>query len=269
MKTQPRKRLLLYPAIAMLGAGIIAANASTPNAEAENDAPINVLELEASDYVPHTVSLTNLSTLDELPEIVKPITVERVEVEKKTSVVEFEKKTSPNKIQCSTPQVTQKGVNGEKTETWERTFTNNVETSFEKVSEEITKQPVDEITSECQPAQSRNTGNTSSSSNAGSSGNAQSANISGTKHDWMRAAGIPESDWVYVDYIVSRESSWNPSAVNPSSQACSLAQALPCSKIKGNWRDPVVALKWQYNYVNQRYGGYAGAYAHSRSHGWY
>lgn len=76
----------------------------------------------------------------------------------------------------------------------------------------------------------------------------------------MRAAGIPEDQWVYVDYIVSRESSWNPNAVNPSSGACSLVQALPCSKIGPNWRDPVVALRWQYAYVKGRYGGYQQAY---------
>jgi len=92
---------------------------------------------------------------------------------------------------------------------------------------------------------------------------------SGSKHDWMRAAGIPESQWQYVDYIVSKESSWNPNAINKSSGACSLAQSLPCSKIGPNWRDPVVALKWQYNYVSQRYGGYAGAYSFWQKNSWY
>lgn len=93
--------------------------------------------------------------------------------------------------------------------------------------------------------------------------------VSGTKTDWMRAAGIPQSQWQYVDYIVGRESGWNPNAVNKSSGACSLAQALPCSKIGANWRDPVVALKWQFAYVNARYGGYAGAYAFWSQNSWY
>ncbi len=93
--------------------------------------------------------------------------------------------------------------------------------------------------------------------------------VTGSKVDWMRAAGIPESDWQYVDFIVTKESGWNPNAVNKSSGACSLAQALPCSKLGPNWRDPVVALKWQYKYVEQRYNGYAGAYAFWRTHNWY
>lgn len=93
--------------------------------------------------------------------------------------------------------------------------------------------------------------------------------VSGTKYDWMRAAGIPESDWGYVDWIVQRESEWNPKAVNPSSGACGLVQALPCSKLGPNWSDPVTALKWQKNYVTERFGGYAGAKSWWESHGWY
>lgn len=106
------------------------------------------------------------------------------------------------------------------------------------------------------------------------------AQITGTKTDWMRAAGIPESQWIYVDYIVGRESGWNPCAYNPGKSdcttpgfvprtACGLAQALPCSKIPGDWRDPVNALKWQFGYVTARYGGYAGAYEFWRVHHWY
>lgn len=98
---------------------------------------------------------------------------------------------------------------------------------------------------------------------------ASSTKPTGTKTDWMMAAGIPESQWGYVDYIVSRESGWRPTARNVSSGACGLVQALPCSKLGPNWSDPVVALKWQLNYVNARYGGYAGAYAFWVSNHWY
>ena len=91
----------------------------------------------------------------------------------------------------------------------------------------------------------------------------------GNKEAWMAAAGIPQSDWWAVDSIVSRESSWNPNAVNASSGACGLAQALPCSKMGPNWSDPVVALAWQYNYVKARYGGYAQAVAFWNRNHWY
>jgi hypothetical protein len=94
--------------------------------------------------------------------------------------------------------------------------------------------------------------------------------ITGGKQEWMSAAGIPENDWQYVDFIVSRESGWNPAAVNKSSGACGLAQALPCAKTGcANFADPICALKWQYSYVKARYGGYAGAYAFWTSKHWY
>lgn len=99
----------------------------------------------------------------------------------------------------------------------------------------------------------------------------------GQKEDWMRAAGIPEGEWWAVDYIVSREAGWNPCAYNPGksdcnatpTSACGLAQALPCSKVGPNWQDPVVSLKWQYNYVTQRYGGYSQAVAFWQVYKWY
>lgn len=92
---------------------------------------------------------------------------------------------------------------------------------------------------------------------------------SGSKEQWMAAAGIPQDDWWAVDYIVTRESGWNPNSMNSSSGACSLVQALPCSKIGPNWRDPVTALKWQFGYVNARFGGYAGAVSYWKVNGNY
>ena len=76
----------------------------------------------------------------------------------------------------------------------------------------------------------------------------------------MAAAGIAESDWQYVDYIVSRESTWNPNATNKSSGACGLVQALPCSKVPGNGYNPVDNLRWATGYATGRYGSWAGAY---------
>ena len=93
--------------------------------------------------------------------------------------------------------------------------------------------------------------------------------VTGTKEQWMAQAGIPNSEWKYVDYIVGKESSWNPTAVNKSSGACGLVQSLPCSKLGANWRDPVHALTWQKNYVKARYGGYAQAYAFWTKNHWY
>ena len=87
------------------------------------------------------------------------------------------------------------------------------------------------------------------------------AQVSGDKQSWLAASGIPQSEWQYVDYIVSKESGWDPNAVNASSGACGLGQQLPCGKWAGAWNDPVAALVAQYGYVKARYGSYANAVA--------
>lgn len=98
---------------------------------------------------------------------------------------------------------------------------------------------------------------------------APAVQVSGDKQSWLAASGIPQSDWGYVDSIVTRESGWNPNAVNPSSGACGLGQQLPCGKWSGAWNDPVAALVAQHGYVKERYGSYAGAVAFWNSNHWY
>lgn len=91
----------------------------------------------------------------------------------------------------------------------------------------------------------------------------------GAPAEWMAAAGIASSDWGYVDYIVSKESGWNPNATNSSSGACGLVQALPCSKVPGNGYDPVDNLRWANGYATGRYGSWAGAYNFWNSNNWW
>lgn len=89
-------------------------------------------------------------------------------------------------------------------------------------------------------------------------------NPSGSKADWMRAAGISGSDFGYVDYIISHESGWNYHAVNRSSGAYGLPQSLPAGKLASagaDWRDnPVTQLRWAHNYAVGRYGSWEAAY---------
>lgn len=82
----------------------------------------------------------------------------------------------------------------------------------------------------------------------------------GSPEAWMTAAGIAPSDWGYVDFIASRESGWNPNATNPTSGACGLIQAYPCSKVPGNGYDPVDNLRWANGYAVGRYGSWEAAY---------
>ncbi|MDR6691080.1 hypothetical protein J2X55_001992 [Microbacterium sp. 1154] len=115
------------------------------------------------------------------------------------------------------------------------------------------------------PSRSKDSGSGSSSGGSGPvlySGG-------GAPAEWMAAAGISEADMGYVDYIVSRESGWNPNATNRSSGACGLVQALPCSKVPGNGYDPVDNLRWGTGYATGRYGGWAGAYAFWTANHWW
>lgn len=89
-------------------------------------------------------------------------------------------------------------------------------------------------------------------------------NPSGSKVDWMRAAGISDADFGYVDDIISHESGWNYHAVNRSSGAYGLPQSLPAGKLASagaDWRDnPVTQLRWAHNYAVGRYGSWEAAY---------
>lgn len=69
--------------------------------------------------------------------------------------------------------------------------------------------------------------------------------------------------------LMSRESSLNPEAINPSSGSCGLPQALPCSKMKCDLSDVDCQLEWIEDYVAQRYGDIDTALAFHSEKGWY
>ena len=69
--------------------------------------------------------------------------------------------------------------------------------------------------------------------------------------------------------LISRESSLNPQAINPTSGACGLAQALPCSKMACSLEDVDCQLAWIDDYVEQRYGNIDNALAFHSARGWY
>ena len=89
--------------------------------------------------------------------------------------------------------------------------------------------------------------------------------VAGNKADWMRAAGIAESDFGYVDAIITRESGWGVTKWNRAgSGAYGLGQALPASKMAPYGADymtnPVTQLRWANAYAVNRYGSWANAY---------
>lgn len=96
---------------------------------------------------------------------------------------------------------------------------------------------------------------------------APAVQVAGSHADWMRAAGIAESDFGYVDHIISRESGWGVTKSNyAGSGAYGLGQALPASKMAPFGADyltnPVTQLKWANAYATSRYGSWAKAYSH-------
>lgn len=74
-------------------------------------------------------------------------------------------------------------------------------------------------------------------------------------------------------WIVSHESGWNYKAVNASTGAYGLVQALPGSKMASagsDWRtNPVTQIKWGLGYMNDRYGSPCGAQQFWQANGWY
>lgn len=94
---------------------------------------------------------------------------------------------------------------------------------------------------------------------------APAVKIAGSHADWMRAAGIAESDFGYVDYIIGRESGWGVTKSNyRGSGAYGLGQALPASKMAKFGSDyltnPVTQLRWANAYAVGKFGSWAKAY---------
>lgn len=89
----------------------------------------------------------------------------------------------------------------------------------------------------------------------------------GSCRDWIVAAGVTDIESAYT--IIMRESGCRPTARNASSGAYGIPQALPASKIAHCGDDPICQIQWMQNYVNNRYGGWAGAVSFWNQHHWY
>ncbi len=76
-----------------------------------------------------------------------------------------------------------------------------------------------------------------------------------------------------ANYIIQKESGWNPYAVNASSGAYGLCQALPASKMASAGSDwatnPETQAKWCDAYAIATYGSWANARAFWDSHNWW
>ncbi|MDX3539235.1 transglycosylase SLT domain-containing protein [Streptomyces sp. MB09-01] len=84
---------------------------------------------------------------------------------------------------------------------------------------------------------------------------------------------VPAGQFQCFSNIINQESTWNYKAVNSSSGAYGLVQALPGSKMAtagADWRtNPATQIKWGLNYMNVRYGSPCGAWSFHQANGWY
>ncbi|WMX45285.1 transglycosylase SLT domain-containing protein [Streptomyces roseicoloratus] len=84
---------------------------------------------------------------------------------------------------------------------------------------------------------------------------------------------IPADQFQCFSNIVDHESGWNYRAVNPSSGAYGLVQALPGSKMSSagaDWQtNPATQIKWGLSYMDGRYGSPCGAWSFWQANRWY
>jgi hypothetical protein len=82
------------------------------------------------------------------------------------------------------------------------------------------------------------------------------------------AYGWTQAQWPYLQALWNQESGWNSYAVNPSSGAYGIPQALG----KGhpyNLGDYQAQIRWGLPYISSRYGTPAKAWAHEKAFNWY
>lgn len=75
--------------------------------------------------------------------------------------------------------------------------------------------------------------------------------------------------WDALYALWMRESGWDNNAVNQSSGALGIPQALPPSKMYGGTRSAALQIQWGLGYISQRYGSPEAAWAHEEQFGWY
>jgi len=89
----------------------------------------------------------------------------------------------------------------------------------------------------------------------------------------MAKSVVASDQWTCFSNIVDHESDWNYKAVNPSSGAYGLFQALPGTKMASagaDWQtNPATQITWGLNYMESRYGSPCGAWSFWQANQWY
>jgi uncharacterized protein YabE (DUF348 family) len=163
-----------------------------------------------------------------------------------------------NSLSFGTQAVRQQGTPGTELITYQLQLQNGQEISRTEIQQVVTVQPVPQIIAEGQAVQ-----------------------IPSDQETLMALAGISQSDYRYVNYIISNESGWCPTKVQGDIGYCpsyapsdpsiledeiGLGQATPGDKMApfgAGWEtNPVTQLEWASNYADTRYGSWSAAYNH-------
>ena len=203
--------------------------------------------------------VTSEEILDNYNSITEKIEVEQVEIPFETITKEAtEEGTKQNKI-------VQEGVNGIKEITYKVRYQNDTEIERIELSSKIIKEPIDKII-EIKTVQV-----TSRSSERA---------VTGSVAEYQAYAQARCNDYGWSDYdfdclvsLWNRESHWSVTALNRSSGAYGIPQALPGIKMASAGSDYLTNYKtqidWGLGYISGRYGSPSNAWAHSESTGWY
>lgn len=160
-------------------------------------------------------------------------------------------------LSFGTTAVRQQGSAGKKLVTYEISKTNDVETGRRKIQEVTIEEPVKQIIAR-----------------------GKAVSIPDDKTVIMAAVGIPESDYPYVNYIISRESGWCATKwqgqigycpayyqeIHPidSGFGYGLCQSTPANKMASagaDWQtNAITQLRWCNGYAVSRYGSWEAAY---------
>lgn len=91
--------------------------------------------------------------------------------------------------------------------------------------------------------------------------------------EMMQARGWGEEQYSCLVALWTRESNWNAFAMNPSSGAYGIPQAVPGEKMASAGADwatnPVTQITWGLGYIAARYATPCGAWEHSEEKNWY
>ncbi|MBR3176196.1 G5 domain-containing protein [Candidatus Saccharibacteria bacterium] len=155
-------------------------------------------------------------------------------------------------LETGKSEVRQLGEVGLKKVTYNVYYIDNKEVSREVIAEEVVREPVARVVAvgvrrSLPPA-------------------------SETCAEWVRAAGVAESDVAAAIDLIYHESGCRVDARNASSGAYGIPQALPGNKMAAagaDWEtNPITQIRWMSGYVS-RYGGWTGALNFWYEHGWY